>query len=132
MRYTRFSTDDEDDFEDVEEIGRALGVEYEDAEELKGADKITERDKHRWEYNPASAEDYPEAEENLLSSIEWARRQSATLFELKSAIDLAELLLVTRLLRRQLPSGAGRRDVVLAGTARSPDPTGREPRDGRH
>jgi hypothetical protein len=42
----------------VEEIGRALGVEYEDAEELKGADKITERDKHRWEYDPASAEDY--------------------------------------------------------------------------
>ena len=40
-----------------------------------------------------SAEDYPEAEKSLLSSIEWARRQSATLFELKSAIDLAELLL---------------------------------------
>ena len=40
-----------------------------------------------------SAEDYPEAERSLLSSIEWARRQSANLFELKSAIDLAELLL---------------------------------------
>jgi predicted ATPase len=40
-----------------------------------------------------SAEDYPEAERSLLSSIEWARRQSATLFELKSAIDLAELLM---------------------------------------
>ncbi|UPK07172.1 winged helix-turn-helix domain-containing protein [Bradyrhizobium sp. 170] len=40
-----------------------------------------------------SAEDYPEAEKSLLSSIEWARRHSATLFELKSAIDLAELLL---------------------------------------
>jgi predicted ATPase/DNA-binding winged helix-turn-helix (wHTH) protein len=40
-----------------------------------------------------SAEDYPEAESSLLSSIEWARRQSATLFELKSAIDLSELLL---------------------------------------
>ena len=40
-----------------------------------------------------SAEDYPEAEKSFLSSIEWARRQSATLFELKSAIDLAELLL---------------------------------------
>jgi hypothetical protein len=44
----------------VEEIGRALGVEYEDAEELKGADKITERDTNRWEYDPASAEDYRE------------------------------------------------------------------------
>ena len=42
----------------VEEIGRALGVEYEDAEELKGADKIIERDRHRWEYDPASADDY--------------------------------------------------------------------------
>jgi len=40
-----------------------------------------------------SAEDYPEAERSLLSSIEWARRQSATLFELKAATDLAELLL---------------------------------------
>jgi tetratricopeptide (TPR) repeat protein len=40
-----------------------------------------------------SAEDYPEAEKSLLSSIKWARRQSANLFELKSAIDLAELLL---------------------------------------
>ena len=42
----------------VEEIGRALGVEYDDAEELKGAEKIEARDKHRWEYDPASAEDY--------------------------------------------------------------------------
>jgi len=42
----------------VEEIGRALGVEYEDAEELKGADKIIERDTNRWEYDPASSEDY--------------------------------------------------------------------------
>jgi hypothetical protein len=42
----------------VEEIGRALGVEYDDAEELKGAPKIEERDRHRWEYDPASAEDY--------------------------------------------------------------------------
>ena len=42
----------------VEEIGRALGVEYEDAEELKGADKIVERDRKRWEFDPASAEDY--------------------------------------------------------------------------
>jgi hypothetical protein len=40
-----------------------------------------------------SAEDYPEAERSLLSSIEWARRQSANLLELKSATDLAELLL---------------------------------------
>jgi len=42
----------------VEEIGRALGFEYEDSEELKGTDKIESRDRNRWEYDPASAEDY--------------------------------------------------------------------------
>lgn len=42
----------------VEEIGKALGVHYEDHEELKGADKIADRDKHRWEMDPASSEDY--------------------------------------------------------------------------
>ena len=39
-----------------------------------------------------SAKDYLEAEESLLSAVDWAKRQSATLFELKAAIDLAELL----------------------------------------
>jgi hypothetical protein len=42
----------------VEEIGKSLGLVYEDSEELKGADKIAERDKHRWELDPASSEDY--------------------------------------------------------------------------
>ena len=42
----------------VDDIGKALGVQYEDNEELKGADKITERDKHRWELDPASSDDY--------------------------------------------------------------------------
>jgi len=42
----------------VDLIGRALGVEYEDNEELRGADKISERDRRRWELDPASAEDY--------------------------------------------------------------------------
>ena len=40
-----------------------------------------------------SAEDYFEAEESLLSAIDWAKRQDATLFELMAAADLAELLL---------------------------------------
>ncbi len=40
-----------------------------------------------------SAEDYFEAEGSLLSAIDWAKRQSATLFELKAANELAELLL---------------------------------------
>jgi|KBSMisStandDraft_5_1062788.scaffolds.fasta_scaffold370177_2 hypothetical protein len=42
----------------VDDIGKALGVEYEDNEELKASDKVGERDKHRWELDPASAEDY--------------------------------------------------------------------------
>jgi hypothetical protein len=44
----------------VDEIGKALGVTYNDNEELKGADKLEERDKHRWELDPASAEDFTE------------------------------------------------------------------------
>ena len=44
----------------VDEIGKALGVVYEDNEELKGEKKISDRDKQRWELDPASAEDYPD------------------------------------------------------------------------
>lgn len=46
----------------VDDIGRALGVEYQDNEELKGADKIAERDRHRWELDPASSDDYRDRE----------------------------------------------------------------------
>lgn len=48
----------------VDDIGRALGIEYQDNEELKAADKIAERDRHRWELDPASAEDYPDHDED--------------------------------------------------------------------
>jgi hypothetical protein len=44
----------------VDEIGRAVGIEYQDAEELKGAVKVEERDRHRWELDPASSEDFAE------------------------------------------------------------------------
>ena len=46
------------DLEVVDDIGKALGVTYDDAEELKSGDKLVERDKHRWEMDPASSEDY--------------------------------------------------------------------------
>jgi hypothetical protein len=46
----------------VEDIGKALGVEYQDGEELQGSNKVIERDEHRWELDPASAEDYKERE----------------------------------------------------------------------
>ena len=42
----------------VEEIGASLGVQYNDDEELKAADKIADRDRHRWELDPASSDDY--------------------------------------------------------------------------
>jgi hypothetical protein len=42
----------------VDDIGKAVGVQYEDNEELKGETKITERDRKRWELDPASSEDY--------------------------------------------------------------------------
>jgi hypothetical protein len=43
---------------DVTETGRAMGVTYEDNEELKVGEKERERDKHRWELDPASSDDY--------------------------------------------------------------------------
>ena len=46
------------DQNNVDDIGLALGVEYEDNEELEGADKIEERDRQRWEDDPASSEDF--------------------------------------------------------------------------
>jgi hypothetical protein len=42
----------------VDDIGKALGVTYDDNEELKASEKIANRDKHRWELDPASSEDY--------------------------------------------------------------------------
>ncbi len=48
------------DQSDVDDIGHAIGVEYQDDEELKGAPKVDARDKHRWELDPASSDDYKE------------------------------------------------------------------------
>jgi len=48
----------------VDDIGKALGVQYEDNEELKSEKKISDRDKKRWELDPASAEDYNEHDED--------------------------------------------------------------------
>jgi hypothetical protein len=42
----------------VDDIGKALGVQYEDNEELKASDKIAARDRKRWELDPASSDDY--------------------------------------------------------------------------
>ena len=42
----------------VDDIGRALGVEYEDDEELQGGAEIKERDRRRWELDPASKDEF--------------------------------------------------------------------------
>jgi len=41
----------------VDDIGKAMGVVYDDDEELMGGEEINERDAHRWELDPASKED---------------------------------------------------------------------------
>ena len=43
---------------DLDAIGRAIGVTYADGEELKVGEKEERRDRHRWELDPASSEDY--------------------------------------------------------------------------
>jgi len=37
------------DQQDVDDIGHALGVEYQDNQELQGGEEVVERDKHRWD-----------------------------------------------------------------------------------
>jgi hypothetical protein len=44
----------------VEEIGQAMGVTYQDNEELKFGEKERSRDKKRWDLDPASSDDYQE------------------------------------------------------------------------
>jgi len=46
------------DQNDVDNLGRAMGVTYNDNEELKAGEKERSRDKKRWELDPASSEDY--------------------------------------------------------------------------
>jgi hypothetical protein len=42
----------------VDEIGHAVGVDYEQDEELDTEGKLEERDTHRWELDPESSEDF--------------------------------------------------------------------------
>jgi hypothetical protein len=42
----------------VDEIGAAMGVTYQDVEELKVGEKERSRDIRRWELDPASSDDY--------------------------------------------------------------------------
>jgi hypothetical protein len=42
----------------VDAIGAAMGVTYQDGEELKAGEKERSRDRKRWELDPASSDDY--------------------------------------------------------------------------
>ena len=42
----------------VDEIGKLIGLTYQDEEQLTSGEKEADRDRHRWELDPASAEDY--------------------------------------------------------------------------
>ncbi len=42
----------------VEELGKAMGVNYEDGEPLHTTEKLESRDEHRWELDPASSEGF--------------------------------------------------------------------------
>ncbi|WP_447598127.1 DUF6335 family protein [Nitrospira sp. Nam80] len=62
----------------VDEIGKAVGVTYQDNEPLKFGDKVGERDEDRWELNPASAEDYQERREEAADAIKAASQRPKT------------------------------------------------------
>ena len=44
----------------VDEIGKAVGISYDDAEPLHPTEKLDRRDEQRWELHPASSEDFSE------------------------------------------------------------------------
>ena len=52
----------------VDELGKAVGVTYEDGEPLRFGDKVADRDAQRWELNPASSEGFQERARELSST----------------------------------------------------------------
>jgi hypothetical protein len=50
------------DQDNVDELGEGAGITYQDDEPLNSDKKILERDRHRWELNPASADDQDDEE----------------------------------------------------------------------
>ena len=48
----------------VEEIGESVGITYDEDEPLDTYDKLRDRDRNRWELDPASAERYEELDED--------------------------------------------------------------------
>jgi hypothetical protein len=59
----------------VDDIGKAVGITYQDNEPLKFGDKVAGRDEVRWELNPASAEDYQERREEESAAMQAAPKR---------------------------------------------------------
>ena len=62
----------------VDDIGKAVGVTYQDNEPLKFGDKVAGRDEARWELNPASADDYQERREEEAETMKTAPKRNKT------------------------------------------------------
>lgn len=58
----------------VDEIGKAAGVTYQEGEPLRVGQKEEQRDAHRWELDPASAEDYVQRSHEPVSGAVEVRR----------------------------------------------------------
>jgi hypothetical protein len=54
------------DQDQVDELGRAVGLTYSDEEPLQGEEKLLKRDRNRWELDPASADDLDQEDEETL------------------------------------------------------------------
>ena len=67
------------DQDNVDEIGAAVGLEYQDDEPLAIDDKLEKRDNQRWELDPASAEDYEERARELAETLGRKRRPKGPL-----------------------------------------------------
>jgi len=59
----------------VDELGLATGIVYEDTEPLRTAEKLKQRDRKRWELDPASSEDYIERNHRPASDLKSSHRK---------------------------------------------------------
>lgn len=87
----------------VDELGKAVGITYEDAEPLRLGDKVADRDAQRWELNPASSEEYQERLRELTSGKTGTSKRPQTK-QLKQAVRTGQ--------------GASKRGKAGAGKAR--------------
>lgn len=61
----------------VDELGEAAGVEFADDEPLDPEEKILRRDRHRWELNPASSEQFQENQREQDAELELPPQREA-------------------------------------------------------